>query len=910
MASSSRSDSSQKALEGDLIGTGKKLLEFPSTDDLLILLEKAESLLAKVRQRPPKSTCHALVPTMEALMSEQLLCHDDVNVQVAVASCFSEIAKITCPQKPYNNAELKGFFKLVMIAFRQLTCESSQNYSRALHTLEMMAKVRSTQLMLDKDADELILEMFQLFISNINFSYPSDISGYMEAIMTAVIKEGDISFELLSVLLASVKMENKNTSPSSWELGKKVFENCATKLQSCLWKAVKEMNLDVADYAEIVASICYDTSNVENMVSKEVVTPTKDGGASQLDGLSNTVSECPDGQTNDGNEAKLNGENSSEALNRCPSIVQPGTNTAARRSGRCRKPNSVLRPEEGYQFVWTLKGKCTGEASSSDDHNKEKNDSASASELGNAKKKGKRTVAEMSDIRLEKEGGMLSDTSSEGEFETSLQEQHEGKEMISCEHEDVAHEIEELPMTKPAQAKYTMDDKEMMEKFPMSKRAKAQHPMKDKEKSSTFSELWQRLAFFAWTRARQSRRCRKPNSVLRPEEGYQYVWTLKGKYTGNAQINNSSSVSELGNAKKKGEKVIAETSDFRLEKEEGILSDTSSDGKSEMSLREQHERNEIISQGHEDVAHEMEELPMPEPAQAKHIMKDKKKMEIFSMSTCAKAKHPMKDEEKVLKEVVTPTTGGRASQIDGLSKDVHEYQDGQANDVARRSRRCRKPNSVLRPEEGYQYIWTLKCKYTGEASSESRAIAESSDIRLEKGKGILSDTFSDGESELLPREQHDRNGIISWEHEGVVHEMEEFRTKLAQAEHKTKDKEKKSKRSQVDCGEELINSRIQVWWPLDKMFYVGTVRAFDLDTKMHTILYDDDDVEILNLRKETWELLTNEQPPQQSGFVLLTQSGQRKIQQNGEQYHQRKNMMRHHLKDKKVKSTALSNFCT
>uniref|UniRef100_A0A6V7QRS0 Sister chromatid cohesion protein PDS5 homolog A n=1 Tax=Ananas comosus var. bracteatus TaxID=296719 RepID=A0A6V7QRS0_ANACO len=45
--------------------------------------------------------------------------------------------------------------------------------------------------------------------------------------------------------------------------------------------------------------------------------------------------------------------------------------------------------------------------------------------------------------------------------------------------------------------------------------------------------------------------------------------------------------------------------------------------------------------------------------------------------------------------------------------------------------------------------------------------------------------------------------------------------------------------------EEIVGSRIKVWWPLDKQFYEGI------------ILYDDGDIEVLNLAKEKWEVISN-----------------------------------------------------
>lgn len=58
-------------------------------------------------------------------------------------------------------------------------------------------------------------------------------------------------------------------------------------------------------------------------------------------------------------------------------------------------------------------------------------------------------------------------------------------------------------------------------------------------------------------------------------------------------------------------------------------------------------------------------------------------------------------------------------------------------------------------------------------------------------------------------------------------------------------------------NEELVGSRIRVWWPLDKAFYEGVVQSYDPDKKKHEILYDDGDVEVLNLSKEKWEPITS-----------------------------------------------------
>ncbi|XP_006656003.1 sister chromatid cohesion protein PDS5 homolog A [Oryza brachyantha] len=60
---------------------------------------------------------------------------------------------------------------------------------------------------------------------------------------------------------------------------------------------------------------------------------------------------------------------------------------------------------------------------------------------------------------------------------------------------------------------------------------------------------------------------------------------------------------------------------------------------------------------------------------------------------------------------------------------------------------------------------------------------------------------------------------------------------------------------------DFIGKRIKVWWPLDKKFYEGVVESYDSSKRRHTVLYDDGDVEVLNLAKEKWEIVASDDPP-------------------------------------------------
>lgn len=72
-----------------------------------LLMQEVEECLLKVEQSPPESTSNALRPATEALVKKELLGHADSNIRLAVASCISEITRITAPDAPYDDDAMK-----------------------------------------------------------------------------------------------------------------------------------------------------------------------------------------------------------------------------------------------------------------------------------------------------------------------------------------------------------------------------------------------------------------------------------------------------------------------------------------------------------------------------------------------------------------------------------------------------------------------------------------------------------------------------------------------------------------------------------------------------------------------------------------------------------------------------------
>lgn len=50
---------------------------------------------------------NAIRPAMNALVAEELLRHPNADVRVSVASCASEITRITAPDAPYDDDLMK-----------------------------------------------------------------------------------------------------------------------------------------------------------------------------------------------------------------------------------------------------------------------------------------------------------------------------------------------------------------------------------------------------------------------------------------------------------------------------------------------------------------------------------------------------------------------------------------------------------------------------------------------------------------------------------------------------------------------------------------------------------------------------------------------------------------------------------
>ncbi|XP_033134671.1 uncharacterized protein LOC103842872 isoform X7 [Brassica rapa] len=399
-----------------LLKAGKDLLEpHSSTDSLLDLLHKVETLLSNVEQDPIVAVQSALRPSTKALISADLLRNPDSDVRVYVVSCLTEIMRITAPEAPYHDDHMKDIFEVTVEAFGKLADASSRSYKKAEAVLDTVAKVRSSLVMLDLECDDVILEMFRQFLKVISPDHPQAVLHSMETIMTTVIDESEeVPMDLLEILLAAVKKENQDVSPMASKLVEKVLSSCASTLRPCIMEALKSTGTSLDMYSPVVSSICQseaaaseaqivvnpkETKAGEKTVEEQVVPSDSLQGKLDL-GLSvkgaRSKRTARGGTRANGDDKVTKGSDLHQLLKQGHSESTDTDTESGSTRRRGRKPNSLMNPEEGYSFKTSSskndssRGKLAGKKASSPSKVGQTNQSVviSISPSGKSRKKG------------------------------------------------------------------------------------------------------------------------------------------------------------------------------------------------------------------------------------------------------------------------------------------------------------------------------------------------------------------------------------------------------------------------------------------------------------------------------------------------------------------------------------------
>ncbi|KAJ4718625.1 Sister chromatid cohesion protein PDS5 B-B like [Melia azedarach] len=843
-------------LEEQLKEAGNMLLSPPSSvEEVINLLDKVEHLLANVEQAPSKSMQDALLLPMKALIADELLRHPDANVRLSVASCISEITRITAPEAPYNDELMKEVFQLTVVAFEKLSLVSGRCYTKAVSILDTVAKVRSCLLMLDLECDTLIIEMFQHFLKVIRSNHPHVVFSSMETIMTLVVDESeDVSSDLLSILLASVRKDNQDVSPISYKLGEKVITNCAAKLKSSLIEAVKSRDVTLDEYAEIVAYICesgYEnlrhgcltgtgdllaTNEPESVCLEEVThdvnglsksmmsngnAPSRNEESAMKDKSSKVLEQCTHGEHFESVDTKCNARPGSlDNLRTMKSEIEP--ENAPKKRGR--KPNSLMNPEEGYDHSWI----CTGRKTSRvpvrrKSHDKGTDSSPSASQ--DSKKEALHSTRKKVNDPT---------TGSPKSSPPDINNQTRGwpkkaGSMMNQDAEENATHTADFSLEKEPEDRYDTE-------------------IKRRKRSKTNKESTHLLG----------------DGVSEKEA--EVPGDLKGK------------PQQLSLTKARRRSINDDGASVQEDiKERSLVVAISAKGRTEASgAKKKKSSKDAVKSSNRD-GNGSEDTPKAELKKKLSTMKEEKKMN---------SKAAVKSSNRDANSVDTPKTEVKKKLTD--RKEEKKTVSKAAVKSSKREGNCsedtpkaevKKKHVPGKEEKTFSKTAIKSSNRHGSCSEETPKTAvkkKHAPGKQEKMIAVKSSNRDRNCSEDSTKTDVKKKHTTKKEERkmifGVAAKSSDRDGNHSEESPKTGVKRKRTAVKEVASGtpwlgEQLVGSRIKVWWPLDKMFYEGVVDSYDHIKKKHRVLYADGDEEKLNLKRQRWELVEGR---------LLSEGGQEK----------------------------------
>ncbi|KAK4362171.1 hypothetical protein RND71_017412 [Anisodus tanguticus] len=797
---------------------------------LVCNFQNLEHLLSRVEQVPPASAQGAIQPAMEALVADGLLRHPDIDVKVSVASCISEIMRITAPEQPYDDNRTKAstthysllccspkfevrldFFELALLAFGKLSCLDGRCYSKAVSIIEVLAKYRTCVLMWDLELDALVIQMFQHFLNSIRPDHPDRVFMDIEEIMSTIINESEgIPMQLLNILISSVKKENQNVSPRSYVLGERVLQESAVKLQPYLPTAVRSLSISTNNYSEVLELILRENA---------------------IKFLPKSGQERNDQFVNGASEPQV--ENGPEELCHkvaCFDDVRPPTaetSTLPDTDSKVAASNGTIvisvRPVDD-SFKMQVNNDSVKLS-----HNANYDGKVGPSLPGSSKSPTNADPSELAPHAAPEKVASFLDQSSD----------LLGKD-------DPERKVDDIVLETDTTLK------------------ESEHRDAMKQQRSTDSRTTlppENLGFINAAKkeldpeATQASKKRgwKPNFLNKPEEGYDHAWLsgerrsksrilLKGCGKNTKKRSSCSPKCAISNglySSSGEEKTPIMTSIKRCQKEKNDKKGQN-DGAQFSSISARDSAGAITKKKvSQPTLVASEEFAVLEALEKKHQNDDKKNVS---------ARYHDKRRRSSVEESGAETLGS----VFSITKE---------SNFAKTSKEQRKRKNSPSQEEALGSVSNTKGSNFPKTSEEQ--CKRKSSPSQEEALGSVSITKKINFPKTSKKQSKRKNSLSQEEALGSVSITKQSNfpnTSKEQRKRKNPPSQEEDSADKVvrEHGEELVGCRVRVWWPLDQVFYGGHVTLFDHSEKKHMVIYEDGDQEMLNLARERWELVEDD----------------------------------------------------
>ena len=149
-------------------------------------------------------------------------------------ACFADIFRLYAPNAPYSLRELQKVFVALLQTLAELAnCVNDPYYSIRFYTLESLATVKSTLIVLDfPNADEVLQDIFTTLLGSVQQNQPADVHECITDILIQLVVESpnlppSVIDALVEYFVASKHKEN----PTATRIVHHLFSNANDYLQ-------------------------------------------------------------------------------------------------------------------------------------------------------------------------------------------------------------------------------------------------------------------------------------------------------------------------------------------------------------------------------------------------------------------------------------------------------------------------------------------------------------------------------------------------------------------------------------------------------------------------------------------------------------------------------------------------------
>ncbi|KAK9052923.1 hypothetical protein SSX86_029553 [Deinandra increscens subsp. villosa] len=909
---------SELELRVQLKEAGRLLSNPPaSIDELLHILDQSEKLLSMVDQSPNNLMQESLKQPIKALVDKSLLEHSCMDVQVAVASCLCEITRITAPDAPYTDEELKGIFQCIVSSLEDLSDKSSQSYAKRVSILETVSRVRSCVIMLDLECDDLIVKLFEHFLNSVRDHHLDHVFSLMTNVMVLVLEESeDISLDMLKPLLASIKNNSEGVLLAARKLGEEVIKKSADKLRPYLDKAVAILGDSLADYSKVLTSICKGTTdsvdhNDDSASVKPKVVGTKPAIVS-LDNAAKAISNRdmmtmegdakPEGAIDHpGSELTSKLDTNNSVAENSGNVESKSDTTKAAKPFVSETVHDPNRAEKSPEIVVSVKKLLDDEIANP------------PSQSGSQQEESQSKIQIKKGIRSKKKGLSQTDMPSTVDVLTKVNDGASDPDMKSPKRS--RKKTPKAEENKPSVT--TGSDVEPLKSLDKVESGGDSVPKSAKRLGKKVGDRGSKMPKLSIKKVSESKKSPEVELVK---------WTLK------KDNETDSDAKPLKQSGKKGQrsKVISKRNEDVANKDE----ETDSDAEPLKQSAKKGQKSKIISKRSVDVTNKDGETDSDAKPLKQSGKKGQKRKVISKLSKDITNKDEETDSDaKPLKQ--SGKKGQKRKVISKPSKDItnkDEETDSDAIPLKQSGKKGQKRKVISKPSEDNTNkdeetdSDDIPLKQSGKKGQKRKVISKPSEniankdeetdsdntpVKLSENKeeGTDSDhkplnlseneeeeeTDSDNMPLILSAKKGNRSSAsvvksssmnkdgkkqghgknvedkdqtkpLSEDDDGMNVSLKSALKKATKRKGNSEEAlsiSSKRKRSitknkvtnDIEYDDSLVGQKVKVWWPHDKMYYEGVVESFDSTVKMHKVLYVDGDEETLNLRKEKWEFL-------------------------------------------------------